>query len=301
MVSALLLCAAWAAHAQDSATTNSSAGNNSATSSGPVLGPPALKDFQLEPRERLVTQPAPSPQRPAVTTPAQPSPSVRRPVTADRPAVRPTEPRAPRTDPSPEARSTVTPPSVSPLPPARNQPQSETLPSPLPDSATTPPTTADLNPPRPPSEAAGGSAWLYAVPFFALLVVGLAFLRRRRRQERPAEPHVALPANPPTIAAEPRTGAAQRPWLELDLKAQRASYTDTEWVVQFELSVSNTGPIPARDLRIDVMLFNAGKEQDKEISAFFRTAGREATKLNLPGLKAGETGIIDGEVAMALA
>jgi hypothetical protein len=46
-------------------------------------------------------------------------------------------------------------------------------------------------------------------------------------------------------------------------------------------------------------MFNAGEQQDKEISGFFRTAGRESTKCNLPGIRAGQTGAIKGEVAMS--
>jgi hypothetical protein len=45
-------------------------------------------------------------------------------------------------------------------------------------------------------------------------------------------------------------------------------------------------------------MFNAGAEQDKEIGAFFRTAGRESTKLNLPGIGAESAGVIKGEVRM---
>ena len=90
----------------------------------------------------------------------------------------------------------------------------------------------------------------------------------------------------------------QRPWLELTLKAERATATLTETVVNFELEIANTGESAARNLRIDVKMFNAGAEQDREIGAFFRTAGRETTKLNLPGLPAGTSGLIQGEVAM---
>ena len=41
-------------------------------------------------------------------------------------------------------------------------------------------------------------------------------------------------------------------------------------------------------------MFNAGREQDKEIGAFFRTAGRESTKCNLPGIAPDTTGVIQG-------
>ena len=69
-------------------------------------------------------------------------------------------------------------------------------------------------------------------------------------------------------------------------------------MVHFELEIANTGKSPARNLRIDVKMFNAGAEQDKEIGAFFRSAGRESTKLNLPGIGAETVGVIRGEVKM---
>jgi len=101
--------------------------------------------------------------------------------------------------------------------------------------------------------------------------------------------------------AQPKPDAAPqpRPWLELELRAERLSSTNAESLVQFELLITNSGAAPARNLRIDVKMFNAGEQQDKEISGFFRTAGRESTKCNLPGIRAGQTGQIKGEVAMS--
>ena len=298
VVSALLLCAVSTAHAQEGATTNSS--TNSTNSPGPVLGPPGLQDFQLEPRERLVTQPTPQPQ---ASPPADAQP--RKQARPEQPAeARPTPPRPAETRRAPAAAPPVpATPETETVPPitadsdAGPAPSLETPIAPLPDSQAQT---------EPVSTAEGESWWLYAIPLVGLLVLGAALLRRRRRvaeQPAPEEP-VAAPATPTAdrpADAPPRAERAPRPWLELDLKAQRASFTDTEWVVQFELTVANTGTVSARNLKIDVMLFNAGKEQDKEIGAFFRTAGRDSTKLALPTLEAGRTGIIDGEVAMPLA
>ena len=290
VVSALLLCAAWTAHAQESATTNSVGNSSVGNSSGPVIGPPALKDFQLEPRERLVTQPPPQPQRP---TNSQPRPA----ADPQRQAPTPAETRSPEPAEAQPRRSAAGP---------SREPTSEVVPPIVADPITLPPPAseipaasapADSASPEPTVEEEGGSWWPYALPLLGLLVVGGTLVRRRRRIAAPAETVEPAAAAAPV----PRREAVPRPWLELELKAKRASFTDTEWVVQFELSVSNTGQSVARDLRIDVMLFNAGKEQDKEIGAFFRTAGREQTKLKLPGIQPGATGIIDGEVAMPLA
>ncbi|HET9428944.1 MAG TPA: hypothetical protein VFO69_11350 [Allosphingosinicella sp.] len=286
VVSALLLCVASAAHAQQDATSNSAGTDNAGSSPNVVIGPPGLEDFQLEPRERLVTQPAPQPQRPA-TDPARPVPDAQRPAQRQndlRPGpTAPTREAAPSIETAPAPTGEIIPPIVA-EPETALPPASEVSPAPAPAATAEP-------------EEENGSWWPY-LALLGLLVVGAAWLGRRRRQSE----ETATPSEPVAVAApEPRRQPVPRPWLELELKAKRASFTDTEWIVQFELSVSNTGQSVARDLRIDVMLFNAGKEQDKEIGAFFRTAGRESTKLKLPGIQPGATGIIDGEVAMPLA
>jgi len=177
------------------------------------------------------------------------------------------------------------------VPPSATEPAAPVTPAPLPPA------------PAPPSQETGpGIPWLYVLPAAALVLIGLAlFLRRRRRAEAETYEEVmvapALPAASVESAA-PRPDPALRPWLELTLKAERASATLAETVVNFELEIANTGKSAARNLRIDVKMFNAGAEQDKEIGAFFRTAGRESTKLNLPGIAAESVGVISGQVAM---
>jgi hypothetical protein len=98
----------------------------------------------------------------------------------------------------------------------------------------------------------------------------------------------------------PRPDPIPRPWLELALRAERASFTDAEAELQFELEISNKGGQAAQNVRIDVKLFNGGvDQQDKEIGSFFRTAGRESTKLHLSVVEAGLTGVINGRVTIA--
>ncbi|HST36756.1 MAG TPA: hypothetical protein VLK25_09030, partial [Allosphingosinicella sp.] len=151
-------------------------------------------------------------------------------------------------------------------------------------------------------ETPGTFPWLYAgLGAAALALLAVLLLRRRRRDEveeeapAPVREPIPLTAREKAVRPEP----VPRPWLELGLKAERASATMTETVVQFELELRNTGKAAARNLRIDVKMFNAGKEQDKEISAFFRVAGRDSTKCHLPGIAAGTTGVIHGQVTMA--
>jgi hypothetical protein len=154
--------------------------------------------------------------------------------------------------------------------------------------------------PVPVNEIGGGFPWYYGIPLALLALLILAYLRQRRRSRVIHEATaLAEEERAAKAVATARPEPQPRPWLELDLKAERLSSTNAESLVPFELEIVNTGPAPARNLRIDVKMFNAGEQQDQEIGAFFRTAGRESTKCNLPGIRAGQTGAIRGEVAMS--
>ena len=275
-VGALLLCAAFGARAQDNS-----------------VGPAQLKDFQL---------------RGQTIVPAQPQQPAPQPVTVAPPPPVTTQPAA-----SPQSRQ-AQPPRVAPSPqPSALQPsapgaqQAPAAETPAPEATPTPrpiePGPLAAAPPA--AEDNGGFPWLYAIAgALALGLLGLVLLRRRRRAgEEAYEPELvpAVPVEPSPFArreAPPRPEPVARPWLELGLKAERASATLTETVVMFELEIANTGKAAARNLRIDVKMFNAGAEQDKEIGAFFRTAGRETTKCHLPGIAAGMTGVIHAQVTM---
>ena len=306
VLGALLLSAPPPALAQDSNT----------------VGNPQLRDFQLQPRRQQQTPLTQQPAAPVVVAPPPP-------VTA-RPQAPAPQPQAPAPQPQQQAlRVQPLPPAPAPgqPAPARAQPQPQAEPPsqpaariPAPSSPTVqapeaaPPPQAGaplpaVPEPLPPvatppaAETGSGIPWLYVLPAAALVLIGLALLmrRRRRRGEAEAEPFAPSEVERPAAAAPtpaPSPEPAPRPWLELSLKAERASATLTETVVQFELELVNTGLAAARNLRIDVKMFNAGQEQDKEIGAFFRTAGRESTKLALPGIAAQTSGVIRGEVAM---
>jgi len=268
LIGAMVLCAAVGARAQESNT---------------VIGPPQLKDFRLEGRRQA--PPAPPAQPPAQTPPAASEPSA----------------EAPRRQ--APARVAATPRQAP--PPAAATPQSgpaDPIPMPPADAAPAAPAPSQA-PPRPapaaPAPAAEGTPyWYYALPAAMLALLGLVVVRRRRRigAEPVVEP-APVAAAPP---ARPRPAPIPRPWLELSLKAERASFTAAEAELQFELEIANKGKSDARNLRIDVKMFNGGAEQDKEIGAFFRTAGRETTKLSLPVAEAGVTGVIHGRVTLAL-
>jgi hypothetical protein len=265
-VSALLLSGAPAAVAQE----------------GNTIGNPQLRDFQLPGQRRIVAQPPPAP-----VVVAPPPPTTAQPQGA-------TPPRQAEARPTPAA-----PRQQAPAP--RPQPPQGTTPSAAPTPTTTlPPEPVAPAPqvPRQPvptlDQPGGGFPWLYALPVAALALLGLSLLRRRRRRAEAGEPEATAVA----VAPPPRPDPVPRPWIELSLKAERASATLDETLVQFELEIANTGKSPARNLRIDVKMFNAGAEQDKEIGAFFRSAGRESSRLNLPGLGPESSGVVRGEVTM---
>ena len=275
---ALALCTAAPALAQDS---------NS------VIGPPQLRDFSISGRREVAAPPPQAqPAAPAQTPPVTAQPRTEAPA---RPAERvaPAPRRAPAT-----ATAEPAPASPQPFRPAPAVDQAAVEP-------VVPPPVAAAPPPVQKAGSAPATSWttysLYALPAAAALaLLGFVAVRRRRKGEAgPAAEAAMVAASPPRPVA-PRPDPIPRPWLELSLKAERASFTDAEAELLFELEISNKGGSAARNLRIDVKMFNGGvDQQDREIGAFFRTAGREATKLHLSEVAAGVTGVIQGRVTLA--
>ncbi len=261
----------------------------------PVLNTPQLRDFSLQPRQRIVTQPVPIQTQPP--TVSAPPPTVTQPR-----AGQPRPVPAPGQRPAANARGPATPPAQ----PLQTQPPA-TRPAPAPVQTGVPaqpaPEQTRAEPraaPVPVNEIGGGFPFYYAIPAALLALLILAYVRQRRRS-RVIHEAAALAEEERTakVVETARPEPQPRPWLELELKAERLSSTNAESLVQFELEINNSGAAPARNLRIDVKMFNAGEQQDQEIGAFFKTAGRESTKCNLPGIRAGQTGAIRGEVAMS--
>ena len=250
------------------------------------VGPPELRDFEL-PGTRTTPPPAqetPAPQ-PEVT-PA-PAPAEER---QERPAPRRTEPA-----PAPATRQeTVRRPE-----PAPQQATPEAAPPPA-VPVTEAPITAAPAPAVPPSVAApepapepesGGVPWLYLLLAGVAGVVGFAVYRKVRSENRAEPVYAAPPAEPapaprPIPAKDPE--AELRPRLELEFKPEKAAATETGATVNYQIAVKNLGKSDARNVRIEVRMFNAGKEQDREIGAFFAAEGsgqRIAAPFALPAQK----------------
>ena len=263
----------------------------------PTLNNPQLRDFSIQPRQRIVTQPAPVQTQPPTVSAPPPATTTQPRATQPRPTPAPAQ--------RPDARRPAAPPPAAGQPVQTPPPGTQALPAPIPNNVPAQPepeqpAAGPQAAPVPVNEVGGGFPWYYGIPLGLLALLILAWFRQRRRGRAIHEAAALAEEERAAKAVEAvRPEPQPRPWLELELKAERLSSTNAESLVQFELEITNTGPVPARNLRIDVKMFNAGEQQDQEIGAFFRTAGRESTKCSLPGIRAGQTGAIRGEVAMA--
>ncbi len=134
--------------------------------------------------------------------------------------------------------------------------------------------------------------WIIAALAFAGAALWF-FLRRRARPSYAAAGTGELPqaatAQPENASSTPRSSllekegapepakaagsgvvsARLRPWLEIEFNPDRGVIDDEKAAVAFDLSIFNSGSAPARDVRVQATLLNAGANQDQEIQLFF--------------------------------
>lgn len=253
-----------------------------------AVGPPQLRDFNLNgtvTRRAEPDTPAARPPAPAASSASAPSAPPR---SSSAPAARPV--RTPPTSLTPQsdpAASQVTAPLAAPTP-------LDTVAEPVFGDVALPPSLA-----APVQEQSSFPwAWLLAV-LVAALGAGLLLWRRQQAaasryasepaglREAPAQPvqrslpRSAAPAPvppapspPPPIAPKNPGGIVAtrlRPKLSFELHPIRAE-TDAESgaAVLFDVIVTNNGSAPARDVLVEGQLINAGPRQDEEITRFFR-------------------------------
>lgn len=260
-----------------------------------VIGNPQLRDFSLN---GTVTQRAPAPvevqstpaQRPRESAgqntppPGQPAQAARESQPAAARAEPPPRPQPSRGEP---ASATV---QLPPPTPARRVATPSLAPGEAPTLTSQPalvPAASDIDAP------AGGLPmlpWLIAALAFAAAAAWY-FLRQRPRESyagaaalsafdapavrppapapRPAPPLRTPPPAAPKPAPAGVVSTRLRPWLELEFTPQRAIVDEQKAAVAFELSVLNSGSVPARDVLLEASLFNAGPLQDQQIRGFF--------------------------------
>jgi hypothetical protein len=150
-----------------------------------------------------------------------------------------------------------------------------------------------------PEQPSGIPIWVYLLAAAVLGLAGYAFLQRRRAAERRSlaliEPE-QMPVPQPSPPRVPRPDPVPRPWIEVDLVAERATADPEESVVEFELTLRNSGGSTAHNLRLQAKLICGTLEQDKEITDFHRKKPGEHRTLDIPDLPAGEEIKIKGRV-----
>jgi hypothetical protein len=60
-----------------------------------------------------------------------------------------------------------------------------------------------------------------------------------------------------------------RPWLDIEFAPLTATFDDQNGVIQFDVTLFNSGSAPARDILLEARLFNAGDDQDEVIAKYF--------------------------------
>lgn len=268
-----------------------------------IVGPPQLREFQLPGR---TTTPAPS-TVPAAPPQTEPEPAVQQPpviVLPDAPqapTVVQSEQKAGAPSQAPASQTaTADTETAPPAGTAAAAPADAAPPQPVSTGSGAAAVSPDVEPAGDPVPAGGGIPWLYialAALFGAIAAIAFVKLRAGQgasaetEQEQVAEaqeaqavirrpvPAAAPPAPTPVRAPAPAPAPAPasngvvgiqiRPWLNLEFRPAQAAATLTEAVVQFELLITNSGNAIARNVRVEAKMFNAGVDQDKEISDFF--------------------------------
>jgi len=280
------------------------------------IGPRELRDFQLTPRQRIVSQPRPAPApeqaapQPAQTSaPAAEQPAAGSPETRARPEpprASPTAPRAPvatapaggSAAPTPDAPAAAAPPpqTADPVLPSAPLPQAAT-----PAPATDAPAPALIDDVAPPASE-GPPLWMILLGGLALGLIGYTLFTRRRAAERRAlavaggAPLATTTIVQPQAPRAPRPDPVPRPWLEVELVAERTTADPAESAVEFELTVRNNGGSTARNVRLQAKLICSTPNQDKDIAAFHRKKPGEHRTLAIPDIPAGQELKMKGRV-----
>jgi len=95
---------------------------------------------------------------------------------------------------------------------------------------------------------------------------------------------VAPEVKPEVKPATPSPGivsARLRPWLDIEFSPLAASFDEKQGVIQFDVTLFNSGSAPARDILLEARLFNAGADQDEVIGKFFENPTVDGERLDM--------------------
>lgn len=305
-ITALPMALAAALFAMPVAAQNST---QPAPASNGVIGPSELRDFSLtgpvtrtappavppsQPQEqRPGTRPTQSPGGETVPPTAAPPPTRVPPRSTGAAAVEGPAPRAAAPASDPSSSITFALPSTDPVPsPTASASEAPSLGSQPGLVAVEPPASAsipvDSGPPLWPWLVAALAAGL-AVVYYGMrqrarpIAAGdapMAFARpepaagtpaRAPSAEPRARPLPAPPPEPPASSKIPGMIVATRlrPRLDIQFMPERMIVDSERATLQFGAIVLNSGNAPARDVRVEAAMFNAGGNQDEQIGGFF--------------------------------
>jgi hypothetical protein len=289
-----------------------------APTAAPVMGPSSavrgpIVEHVAPAATASATRAAPAPRPPARTARAA--------APARQIAAAP-ERAAPAPAPAPTAVTAGATPAVAPVPaaPVAAEPAAPTAaPTPVPvETATT----------EAPANGVAPWQWMLAIGAIAIIALGAVLLiaRRRRRAEEvyydeaayeepayeaplaeaePAVIPVAAAADEVSLGQSDRADvdalaassepAPNRPWLEFLMRPVRAGTSEDETRVEFELTVGNTGSVPARDVQISTWMVAGGEGTDMERSLIDPPA--DATRSEM-SIAPGDGARVDGAMSL---
>ena len=277
---ACLLCAGSPALAQ---VAPSNTTNTASPAQNGVVGNVQLQNFSLGGTPTR-TPPAPSQEAPPRRTTAAPLPSQAGTSPPAREAATPTA-RAPD---SVTARRAAPSAAVAEKPSTASAAATTTLL--VPTEQSPPPVESTVGDAPAPASANRYSLLPWIVAGLALACAAAwFFLRRRQRpslagvgemldiatptpvapQPKAAPPPESESRAPPRSVSSGVVSTRLRPWLEIEFKPDRGVVDEQKAAIAFELSVYNSGSMPARDVLLEASLFNAGPMQDQQIQLFF--------------------------------
>lgn len=291
-IAAALAFAPHPLHAQDAAPESNSAAPE-------TVGPRELEGFSLNGTVTRQAEPQPTrtepPRREAPAEAARVAPApAGPPVVARTETPRPREaepaPRVPVDEPRAAPDSAVSRTEVTPAPRAE-----------IPAAPAEPGLSAPLDDPVPVTAEPAPSLlpWLLAFVFAAGAALFLFWRQRSQRelataggpplafvapdaQPTPAPPQARAPVPQPSPAPPRRVAPPAaapgvpagivstrlRPWIDIEFTPTRCIVEEERAIIQFDVAMFNSGSAPARDVLLEMGIFNAGPTQDEEIGRF---------------------------------